>query len=411
MGRVTGLAGDAKWRASVLEELDRICLSEAFRQSRQSVRLLRYLVERSLEGDEEGLRERSIGVQLFGREPKYDTNEDSIVRVSAAEVRRRLVRYYHEPGPGAAVAMSIPLGSYRVEFALQGKEAVEAAVPGTVGSWRPGRRVGIALCGLALVGAAGVAAYLARPATATVRFWGPALRDTAAVVILAPHPIVYTFTRDTFQRFRGDQATHAQRQIELLTGPPDATIPLREVVPIRDQYLGLGSAHAISNVAAMLAVQGKGYGIRFGKDFSFQDIRHAPAVLVGAYANRWTLQLTEDLRFVLADRGGAPEITDRRTGRAWRLKDLRPDGKTSEDYVIVSRLFHPKTGRLVVALAGITQYGTQAAGEFVTDNETLDAALEGAGSGWERKNLQLVLHLPVVEGVPGRSQVVASHYW
>jgi hypothetical protein len=197
----------------------------------------------------------------------------------------------------------------------------------------------------------------------------------------------------------------------VLSGPPDAAIHLREVVPIRDQYLGLGSAHAISSVVALLAVQKKGYSLRFGQHFSFQDIRQAPAVLVGAYANRWTLQLTDDSRFVLSDRNGAPEIVDRQTGKAWAMKNLLPDGRTPEDYVIVSRLFHPKTGRLVVALAGITQYGTQTAGEFVTDDELLTAATQNAPADWERKNVQFVLQVSVVEGVPGRPQVVAAHYW
>ena len=93
------------------------------------------------------------------------------------------------------------------------------------------------------------------------------------------------------------------------------------------------------------------------------------------------------------------------------MTDLQPSGKTPEDYVIVSRLFHPKTGKLLFALAGITQYGTQAAGEFVTDPELLEGALRDAPKGWERRNVQFVLHVPVVEGVPGQPEVVASHYW
>lgn len=409
MGEVTGVKPE---RASVVEQLDRICGSESFRQSRQSVKLLRYLVEHSLEGSEEALRERAIGSTLFGREPKYDTNEDSIVRVSVAEVRKRLARYYHEAGADQRLEMSIPVGSYRVEFQTRGpskgpadvQEPARGAGPAT--NWK--LRVAVAA---AVACAGALALYLALPKPAVDRFWGPALADRSAVVILAPHPVVYSFTRETFQRFRKDGATHAQRQIEALAGPEDAVIALKDVVPIRDQYLGLGSAHAISGVAATLAVRKKAYELKFGRSFSFQDIRHAPAVLVGAYANRWTLQLTEDLRFTLADMDGAPQILDRQTGKKWMLKDLQPDGRTNEDYVIVSRLFHPKTGRLVVGLAGVTQYGTQAAGEFVTDEDVLREASRKAPGRWERMNLQYVLHVPVVEGVPGKPVVVASHYW
>ena len=169
-------------------------------------------------------------------------------------------------------------------------------------------------------GAAGLAVRHSRPGRRTrcgrrrcmEKFWGPALQDPSEVVILAPHPIVYTFSRETFRRLRGDAASHAQRQMEVLKGPADAMIPLAEVVPIQDQYIGLGSAHAISSVSAMLAVKKKPTRSDSESEFSFQNIRHAPAVLVGAYANRWTLQLTDDFRFVLSESGGLPEIVDRR---------------------------------------------------------------------------------------------------
>lgn len=404
-------------REAVLSELERVCESEAFRHSRQSVKILRYLVEQSLQGNEEALRERAIGAVLFGRDPKYDTNEDSIVRVSATEVRKRLARYNHEAGEKAAVVFSIPTGSYRVEFQpgeqgapapaeLPGETSAETQTAARKGrAWTRWTAAGLVFAAIA----AGTYAFW--PASSLDRFWAPATKDSASVVILAPHPIVYTFSRETFKRFRGDTPSHAQRQIEVLKGPADAMISLSEVVPIQDQYIGLGSAHAISNVSALLAVRKKQYTIRFGGDFSFQDIRHSPAVLVGAYANRWTLQLTEDFRFALSESGGLPEITDRRTGKSWQLKKLQPNGKTPEDYVIVSRLFHPKTGKLVIALAGITQYGTQAAGEFVTDAGLLEQGLKDAPKGWEGQNVQFVLHVPIVEGVPGRPEVVAANYW
>ncbi len=322
MNRTAGLRSDAQWRATVMEELERVCASEAFCHSKQSARLLRYLVENSLDHNEDQLRERAIGANLFGREPKYDSNEDSIVRVSAAEVRKRLSRHYHEGRVTSAVELSIPLGSYRVEFLtpeappspIVAEPPAGAEAPGVRRRWQPWVATGVGVLGLA----AGV--FLAWPATSVERFWGPALKDPSMVVILAPHPIVYTFSRETFQRFRGDAATHAQRQIEVLSGPPEATIALKEVVPIRDQYLGLGSAHAISSVSALLAVKKKEYSLRFGQHFSFQDIRQAPAVLIGAYANRLTLQLTDDSRFVLSDRNGAPEISDRQTGKTWKLE-------------------------------------------------------------------------------------------
>ena len=382
--------------------------SDAFRHSKQPERLLRYLVENSLEDHDELLRERAIGAHLFGREPKYDTNEDSIVRVCANELRKRLARYYLESGADSSLRLTVPVGSYRVEFQVQGKPETlppqeQTPVPPPV--WpRAALVVGVPVI---LV----TTAYLLWPASAISQFWGPALADKNPVVILAPHPIVYNFTRDLHRRFRGNDPSHAQRMMEPLTAPPDSTIAWKDVVIIKDQYIGLGSAHAIAQLTSLFTSRHKASDIRFGGDSSFQDIRSAPAVLIGAYANRWTLQLTDELRFILADKDGVPEIRDRTNGKAWTLRRLDIDGTTSEDYVIVSRIFHPKTGRLMVALAGITQYGTQAGGEFVTDPGQLADALRDAPTGWSRKNVQFLLHIPVVERVPGRPTVLASHYW
>src|SRR3954469_14485143 len=81
-------ADEAKIRAT----LDRVLASPAFRKSEQCQRFLRYVVEHH----GEPLKERSIGVEVFGRQPDYDTAEDPVVRVRATEVRKRLSQYYGE---------------------------------------------------------------------------------------------------------------------------------------------------------------------------------------------------------------------------------------------------------------------------------------------------------------------------
>lgn len=265
--------------------------------------------------------------------------------------------------------------------------------------------------GAALFVAACLLLWVAWPKTALEEFWGPAWADRNAVVTLAPNPVVYNFKREAHRRLRGQDTSHAQWQMDALAPPADTIIHWSDVIPIRDQYVGQGSAHAIADVSATFARHGKRSEIRFGGASSFQDLLHAPAVLVGAYANRWTLQLTDELRFVVAERGQVPEVRDQLTGKAWPLKGLQPDGKTPEDYAIVSRLYHPKTGKLMIALAGVTQYGTQAAGEFVTDQARLEELMRAAPRGWGRGNVQLVLRVPIVERVPGRAEVVATHYW
>jgi len=78
--------------AAVAQTLDHILASPAFRNSKQCQKFLRYVVEHSQAGAEEMLKERTIGVEVFGREPDYETGDDPCVRVRATEVRKRLAR-------------------------------------------------------------------------------------------------------------------------------------------------------------------------------------------------------------------------------------------------------------------------------------------------------------------------------
>src|SRR5208283_2586722 len=85
LGARTGAAGPApgspKNRRLILEELERVRGSHEFAGSERSCALLQYLVERALDGGDHLLKERTIGVEVFGRDTAYDTGKDAIVRV------------------------------------------------------------------------------------------------------------------------------------------------------------------------------------------------------------------------------------------------------------------------------------------------------------------------------------------
>ena len=81
--------------------LEDILRSTPFRTSRQCQDLFRYIVRHSLTASDDSLRERVIGIEVFGRAPDYDTAEDPVVRLRAADVRKRLAQYYQSTsGPG-----------------------------------------------------------------------------------------------------------------------------------------------------------------------------------------------------------------------------------------------------------------------------------------------------------------------
>src|SRR5262244_643622 len=98
------------------EELSRVFTSSEFRTSKLSQDFLRYVVEHVLSGEADLLKERTIGIDVFGRAADYDPGDDATVRVKAGEVRKRLGLYYAEQGVHDSVRIELPLGTYIPEF-------------------------------------------------------------------------------------------------------------------------------------------------------------------------------------------------------------------------------------------------------------------------------------------------------
>ncbi|MCX6610011.1 MAG: hypothetical protein NTW74_04065 [Acidobacteria bacterium] len=102
-------------QASLLREhLREVFESHAFKGSKRSQQFLQYIVEKALARQTEALKERSLGVALFGRSPAYDTGDDAVVRVTASDVRKRLQQYYSEHA--SPIRIDLVAGSYTPEF-------------------------------------------------------------------------------------------------------------------------------------------------------------------------------------------------------------------------------------------------------------------------------------------------------
>src|SRR5579871_1791726 len=109
----------AEERQLVVQELDAILDNHHFRGSKRYPALLRHVVYAALDGDIGDLKERTLGIEVFGRAPDYDTSADPVVRFSASEVRKRLAQYYQEQGERVHLQIELPLGSYVPQFQLR----------------------------------------------------------------------------------------------------------------------------------------------------------------------------------------------------------------------------------------------------------------------------------------------------
>src|SRR3954469_13861384 len=98
--------------AAIREQLQRLLAHPLFANSKRYPALLAYTVEQTLLGNAGELKERSIGIEVFGRTPTYDANADPVVRITAGEVRKRLGLYYYDSAHAGELVIELPLGSY-----------------------------------------------------------------------------------------------------------------------------------------------------------------------------------------------------------------------------------------------------------------------------------------------------------
>src|SRR5579863_717316 len=122
------VASGSPTEEQVREELSRVLACHEFRTSKRSQDFLRYVVENTLQGHGDMLKERTIGIEVFERPTSYDPGDDATVRVKAGEVRKRLGIYYSDEGAHNAVRIELPSGTYVPEFHLANVPA-PAAVP------------------------------------------------------------------------------------------------------------------------------------------------------------------------------------------------------------------------------------------------------------------------------------------
>src|SRR6266566_9643823 len=105
-------------REAIRNQMERMLANPLFKNSKRYPNLLRYIVEHTLAGFPAELKERTLGIEVFGRQPDYDTNADPIVRATAGEVRKRIAQYYQNLEHEGEARIHLSPGSYVPEFEL-----------------------------------------------------------------------------------------------------------------------------------------------------------------------------------------------------------------------------------------------------------------------------------------------------
>jgi hypothetical protein len=413
----------------VREQLDLLVHDDVFRSSKRSVAFLKYVVEQTLNGSADQIKERTIGVEVFGRNPSYDTNLDHIVRTAATELRKKLATYYVDEKHRDELRMGLVPGSYIPRFSLPGPGKTAIIDLGT-----ESENGGASLdpqCGSIQVGPVlvperkSLAAEIARPK----RQWVPGLGIVG--VVAAGAVILYGWLRPS-----GPEEQFWRPVLEtpgpvLLVvgdhphGPP--TVPVTDAnggvatpVPSSDssQTVPFADTVTIARVVGALEARKKNVIIRRGNSSSFSDLREGAVVLIGAFNNEWSLRLTRQLRYSLAMDADKHLIYIRDAknpgSRNWSwATNQSPEPMTGvnspkiQDFALISRIRDSETGHVVVVIGGLYTYGTEAAGEFLTNPEVMKAIAGRLKPTEVGENLQIILGTMVTDGTPGPPRVLA----
>jgi hypothetical protein len=401
---------------AVQQQLELLLASPLFHSSKRYPSFLRLVVARALAGQTDQLKERILGVEIFDRPADYDTNTDPIVRVTAAEIRKRIEQYYHDPKHKHEIRMILPAGSYAPQFywpghpsgppaiaslempgdASVGVRAQAAAtpldVPRSKQSFLARRIAALALAGLLLLIAAAGLWHVSRPPVLK-QFWEP--------FVSSPNPVLICVA---------DQSQYSTIRLR------DASNPSHEItLPDTMVALIIDDVSPLVNVAALLRTYGKTSRVLGESNTTLTDLRRAPSIFIGAFDNSWTLRMTSALRFHFANDAAMNKlwIEDRANpgNHNWMMDRTIQQTGTYSDYAIVARFVDPNLEQLVVVGAGIGRGGTVAAGEFLVDEQRMDEMVKRVPSDWKRKNIEIVLETQVIGDRSGPPRVSAVYVW
>jgi hypothetical protein len=380
-------------RTSVREQLDRLVASPMFKNSIRCATLLRYLVERILNGHVEHIKERTIGIEAFGREANYDTAEDPVVRNTAVAVRRRLAQYYENPRLEDKIRINLPAGDYTPEFRMLTK-GIDARSGGYLRASRKWLAITLVAAGM-LAALAGLIFWLTTRTSSNAldKFWSPILNSSERVLI----------------------CVGAIRGITLPGGiqpaSPDSPTDLTATLSARAG--AYADSMALSRITGLMIAMKKQFQVRLFSDVKLEDFKSGPVILIGAVNNQWGTRVLSELRFHFQTDGQMAWISDglnpgKRICSTSRASN--PENSV-EGCAIISRISDPTIGKDIVNIAGMSAPATSAAAEALSERTFMEKIAADAPKSWNRKNIQILISMRLDGNSYGPPKVEAIHFW
>jgi hypothetical protein len=427
-------------KVKVRLQMNRLLETSHFKNSKRYPLLFQFIVEETLAGRGEFLKERLLGVRVFDRPADYDTAEDPIVRVTVAEIRKRIAQYYHEEAHDSEMRIELLPGSYLPQFQLSReaasahRQAADSAHHGTsahpadsadahgeVASAEPSSRrswflhpvtyaLGAMVLLLILLGVGDL--WRSTHPPAIDELWKPFLANRRTVLFCLP---VGAGTGVAKAAEAGilvpDHALSAEKAAQQAAStsqaPTSSTFLAYEVL---GENVVFSDLLATLRISSYLAGHNRESNYRPNTATTLDDLRQGPVILIGGLDNQWTLRALAPLRYRFAATSQEQYwIADTKNPgmRDWGLDLKVPLPNVKRDFAIIARIHDESTGQVEMIAAGIGMSGTAAAGEFLVDPRQIEELRRWVGPGFSSRDFEAVLSTDVVNGIAGSPRILA----
>lgn len=405
---------------SIAPQLDRILRSHTFRSCEVLRNLLAFLAASAVGGRLDSLKSKEIATAVFGRTDAFDSQSDSVVRVQTGRLRSKLAEYYVDEGADDDIILNIPKGSYALSW--HHRHPVANVSPSTVLAEAlpvrpPAPRVDLRrLRALQWIGAVVVlvvftstfAFWLGRSTTngrtseregaSLATFWQGFLGDNDPPFVVFSNLKLAGTLKDGFHIFREDGIDRDQ--------------------PVIDSYTTTGEVMGVFDIARTLSAFGKSPRAKNGHLLSWDDARDSNMIFVGGPLADTPLKNLPIFReFQFRDRSAAGR------SESGAIVNVHPrPGEASLyagpisrpfpfDYAVISLRPGFSKSRRVLALAGVTEYGTAGAADFLTRENQVSELLSAlkVKTGDTVPWFEALLRVKVEGEVPVQYEVVVVH--
>ena len=420
--RYLGVTMPERWvpvteRAQNLAQIEKLLSSHTLHGSESLCKLLRYLASHSLDHPGLAPKEYQIATEVFGRQKDFDPHLDSMVRVQAGRLRTKLTEYYASEGPDDQIMVELPKGTYALAFHPrphgEGRNHTNASHEGPNPlqvNGRTSRAWIVAVVALSVVLGSAVA-------VATDRFLN---RSIAEARHNPDVPVAFHVFWKGF--LTGPQEPWVIFSNAAFVGRPYVGMRYYNHAKdsgaaILDHYTGVGevlAVHALDSVFERLHQQIR---VKRGSLFSLDDAKNDDLIFIGSPSENLTLlELPNTQEFTFKQitsgpRTGTMEIINFHpdSGEPKEFLPSPPEETLTEDYSIIALKRGLNPAHSVLILAGATTIGTQAAVEYVCQQNSLEELLLrlSVSNSGELKPFEAVIRVKVAKGVPVASELVA----